>query len=82
MSQCEDRSPGEEDVAMAVEREMDKMESAIKDAVERFTAMLENSRAKDTGTQLEVRSSKLQHCYAICHCIYLALFCETLISKW
>lgn len=55
MSQCEDRSPGEEDVAEAVHREMEKMESAIRDAVERFTAMLEDSRARDTGTQLEVR---------------------------
>ncbi|KAK8402517.1 hypothetical protein O3P69_000738 [Scylla paramamosain] len=62
VSQCEDRSPGEEDVALAVEREMDKMETAIKDAVERFTAMLENSRAKDTGTQLEVNESILGTC--------------------
>ncbi|MPC17687.1 Huntingtin-interacting protein 1 [Portunus trituberculatus] len=62
VSQCEDRSPGEEDVALTVEREMDKMETAIKDAVERFTAMLENSRAKDTGTQLEVNESILGTC--------------------
>lgn len=53
--QCEDHSPGEEDVAASVQREMEKMETAIRGAVERFTAMLENSRAKDTGTQLEVR---------------------------
>lgn len=56
VNQCEDLSPGEEDVAASVQREMEKMETAIRDAVERFTAMLENSRAKDTGTQLEVRS--------------------------
>ncbi|XP_050731133.1 huntingtin-interacting protein 1-related protein-like isoform X4 [Eriocheir sinensis] len=59
VNQCEDRSPGEEDVAASVQREMDKMETAIRDAVERFTAMLENSRAKDTGTQLEIKCYKV-----------------------
>ena len=66
MSQCEDRSPGEEDVAVSVHREMEKMDTAIREAVERFTAMLEDSRARDTGTQLEVRLDILHHYHDNC----------------
>lgn len=53
--QCEDQTPGKEDLATQVQREMANMEAAIIEASQRFMAMLENSRAKDTGTQLEVR---------------------------
>lgn len=54
MSLCEDQSPALEDMAAVVQREMENMDVSIRDAVEKFTALLENSRAKDTGTQLEV----------------------------
>nr|XP_045605659.1 huntingtin-interacting protein 1-related protein-like isoform X1 [Procambarus clarkii] len=62
VSLCEDQSPRIEDVASLVQREMENMDSAIRDAVEKFTAMLENSRATDTGTQLEVNESILGSC--------------------
>ncbi|XP_053641344.1 huntingtin-interacting protein 1-related protein isoform X2 [Cherax quadricarinatus] len=62
VSLCEDHSPGIEDMASVVQREMENMDTAIRDAVEKFTAMLENSRAKDTGTQLEVNESILGTC--------------------
>lgn len=61
--QCEDRTPGEEDLATQVQREMANMEAAIIEASQRFMAMLENSRAKDTGTQLEVRERKRQNIF-------------------
>lgn len=56
--QCEDLTPGEEDLGTQVQREMANMEAAIMEASQRFMAMLENSRAKDTGTQLEVRETE------------------------
>ncbi|KAG7177524.1 Huntington interacting protein related 1-like [Homarus americanus] len=62
VSLCEDQSPGVEDMVSVVQREMDNMDSAIRDAVEKFTAMLENSRATDSGTQLEVNESILGTC--------------------
>ncbi|KAK4299074.1 hypothetical protein Pmani_028625 [Petrolisthes manimaculis] len=60
--QCEDLSPGEEDLSTQVQREMANMEAAIIEASQRFMAMLENSRAMDTGTQLEVNESLLGTC--------------------
>lgn len=62
VSLCEDQSPALEDMAAVVHREMENMELSIRDAVEKFTALLENSRAKDTGTQLEVNESILGTC--------------------
>ncbi|KAK7083910.1 Huntingtin-interacting protein 1-related protein [Halocaridina rubra] len=59
---CEDRSPVEEDVASIVQREMESMDAAIRDAVLKFTALLENARAKDTGMQLEVRITYFLSC--------------------
>lgn len=54
VSLCEDQSPREEDMAEVVQREMEAMDLAIRDAVDKFTRLLENSRANDTGMQLEV----------------------------
>ncbi|XP_076029660.1 huntingtin interacting protein 1 isoform X3 [Oratosquilla oratoria] len=51
---CEAIGAGEEDVAIVVQREMEAMDKAIQDAVERFVAMLEATRAHDSGMQLEV----------------------------
>lgn len=62
VSLCEDRNPVEEDMATVVQREMETMDASIRDAVDKFTALLENARAKDTGMQLEVSESILGTC--------------------
>ncbi|XP_037775858.1 huntingtin-interacting protein 1-like [Penaeus monodon] len=62
VSLCEDQSPREEDMAEVVQREMEAMDLAIRDAVDKFTRLLENSRANDTGMQLEVNESILGTC--------------------
>ena len=51
---CQDTTPPADDIEAVVLREMDLMDKAIKEAVEKFTSMLEASRATDTGMQLEV----------------------------
>ena len=47
-------TPSQEDIAMTVQREMEAMDQAISEAVEKFTNLLMESRAKDSGMQLEV----------------------------
>lgn len=71
MSLCEDQSPREEDMAEVVQREMEAMDLAIRDAVDKFTRLLENSRANDTGMQLEVSFVAL-----------LSWYVSGLLSRW
>ena len=55
INECQDTSLAQDDVESIVQREMETMDRAIQDAVQKFTSMLEASRATDTGMQLEVR---------------------------
>ncbi|KAB7503489.1 Huntington interacting protein related 1 [Armadillidium nasatum] len=59
---CEDLSPTQEDMAGIIEREMSDMDNAIREAVDKFSRLLEESRAKDTGIQLEVNEGILATC--------------------
>ncbi|XP_068217296.1 huntingtin-interacting protein 1-related protein-like isoform X2 [Palaemon carinicauda] len=62
VSLCADQTHIEEDMASVVQREMETMDAAIRDAVEKFTILLENARATDSGMQLEVSESILGTC--------------------
>ncbi|XP_064102440.1 huntingtin-interacting protein 1-related protein-like isoform X1 [Macrobrachium nipponense] len=62
VSLCVDQSPIEEDMQSVLQREMEMMDAAIRDAVDKFTTLLENARATDTGMQLEVSESILGTC--------------------
>ncbi|RXG55852.1 Huntington interacting protein related 1 [Armadillidium vulgare] len=59
---CEDLSPTQEDMAGIIQREMSDMDNAIREAVDKFSRLLEESRAKDTGIQLEVNEGILATC--------------------
>lgn len=53
-------------MAELVVREMEAMDLAIRDAVDKFTRLLENSRANDTGMQLEVRFATVMLWLMVC----------------
>ncbi|CAL4118587.1 unnamed protein product, partial [Meganyctiphanes norvegica] len=78
---CEDQSPSREDVAEALSREMEAMNEAIMQAVERFTSMLEDTRAKDSGIQLEVNEGIIGTCSELMAAVRLLIIRASELQK-
>lgn len=54
-----------------VESELANMDKAIEEAANKIAAMLESSRASDSGIKLEVNEKILDACTHLMHCIRL-----------